>query len=30
MAEEDYQRGMGVRRQVMGDEFVGPCNGCRH
>ena len=22
MAEEDYQRGMGVRRQVMGDEFV--------
>ena len=22
MAEEEYQRGMGVRRQVMGDEFV--------
>ncbi|WP_461516172.1 carboxymuconolactone decarboxylase family protein [Porticoccus sp.] len=22
MAEEDYQRGMKVRRQVMGDEFV--------
>jgi len=22
MAEEDYQRGVGVRRQVMGDEFV--------
>ncbi len=22
MAEEDYQRGMGVRRKVMGDEFV--------
>ncbi|MEH6466108.1 MAG: carboxymuconolactone decarboxylase family protein [Porticoccus sp.] len=22
MSEEDYQRGMGVRRKVMGDEFV--------
>jgi hypothetical protein len=22
MSEEDYQRGMSVRRQVMGDEFV--------